>query len=497
LSGCLESILDQTGYEAWLLAQPRGDQRQANIHRLLALTRQFDEFQRQGLYRFLRFVAAQTAAGIDAEPATPAGADAVRLSSIHQSKGLEFPVVVVADLGKPFNFQDLRQPIILDEQFGLCPQVRPPALVGRYPSLPYWLAQRRQRRETLGEELRLLYVACTRACDFLLLSGSMAAKRIQEHWKPGDTGVSLRGLLTAGSYLDWLGAVLPGWAAREFSQESGTCEGFSWQLHAPAGKAAEPDDGPASGGAEPVDLQPTPEQLIDLKQRIAWRYPFAQATLEPAKTTVSALRRRALEEREDDVVLWQPRRSWGELSGTDLGVAYHLLLEGLSIAAAGDPAALRAEAKRLVATGLISPAQFAAIDLSAIAAFWQSPVGTRIRAQEAATVHRELPFTARFSLAELERLRGTQHEEVGAVIDPGGEWVIVQGVVDLAVIRADEIWVLDFKTDRDPAGKVEAYTPQLRLYGRALERVYARPVTQLWLHFFAARQTSALPLPRM
>ena len=183
LSACLESILDETGYEAWLLAQPRGEQRLSNVQRLLALTRQFDEFQRQGLFRFLRFVEAQAAAGIDAEPAAPAGIDAVRLSSIHQSKGLEFPVVVVADLGKSFNLQDLRQPVILDEQYGLCSLVRPPDVGGRYPSLPYWLAQRRQRRETLGEEMRLLYVACTRACDLLLLSGSVAAKRIEDRWQ--------------------------------------------------------------------------------------------------------------------------------------------------------------------------------------------------------------------------------------------------------------------------------------------------------------------------
>jgi ATP-dependent exoDNAse (exonuclease V) beta subunit len=149
----------------------------------------------------------------------------------------------------------------------------------------------------------------------------------------------------------------------------------------------------------------------------------------------------------------------------------------------------------LVASGEISPAQFEAMDLGAIAHFWQSPVGTMIRAQEAAVVHRELPFTARFSLAELGGPEGIPGEGGHAMREPGGEWVIVQGVVDLAVIRPDEIWVLDFKTDREPAGKIEAYTPQLRLYALALERIYARRVTRLWLHFFAAHETVSLPWP--
>ena len=98
--------------------------------------------------------------------------------SIHQSKGLEFPVVVVADLAKAFNEQDLRGEIILDGEFGLCPRVQPPQTGARYPSLPHWLAQRRQRRELRGEELRLLYVAMTRARDTLILTGERLGKEM-------------------------------------------------------------------------------------------------------------------------------------------------------------------------------------------------------------------------------------------------------------------------------------------------------------------------------
>src|SRR5207302_2259790 len=108
LSRCLETVLSETHYREWLRSQPGGEQRHANVQRLLALAQQFDQFQRQGLFRFLRFIEAQQAAETEPQVAAVSGEDSVRLMSIHQSKGLEFPVVVVADLGKPFNLSDLR-----------------------------------------------------------------------------------------------------------------------------------------------------------------------------------------------------------------------------------------------------------------------------------------------------------------------------------------------------------------------------------------------------
>jgi ATP-dependent helicase/nuclease subunit A len=138
---------------------------------------------------------------------------------------------------------------------------------------------------------------------------------------------------------------------------------------------------------------------------MSWRYPFSAATREPAKTSVSALRRRALEDRDDEVVIWQPRGGHGGVTGIDVGIAHHLLLETLSMAGAMDVAALRVEARRMVSSGLISTAQHEALDLEAIAAFWRSPVGESIRGQKPAAVHRELPFTGRFTLKDLVELK--------------------------------------------------------------------------------------------
>jgi ATP-dependent helicase/nuclease subunit A len=179
-----------------------------------------------------------------------------------------------------------------------------------------------------------------------------------------------------------------------------------------------------------------------------------------------------------------------------VGAAHHLLLESVALSGAHDLAALKAEAQRLAGQGTVSRAQVDALDLEAIAGFWQSPVGMEIRARES-DVHRELPFTARFGLAELvalDLLSGTSIREEN---EPSDEWVIVQGFVDLAVIGSDEVWVLDFKTDRiaDAQSLVNAYGPQLRLYALALSRIYSRPVTRLWLHSLSARHSIPLVPP--
>jgi ATP-dependent helicase/nuclease subunit A len=148
---------------------------------------------------------------------------------------------------------------------------------------------------------------------------------------------------------------------------------------------------------------------------------------------------------------------------------------------------LAAEAERLVRENHLSAEEGAVLDLAALAGFWNSPLGRKVLA-EPANVRREVPFTARFSPEELAKI-------VGAAAEPGlaGEFVIVQGVADLVVLRPSEIWVVDFKTDevsaRELAGKVKTYAPQLRLYASALEKIFGRTVTLRALHFLSLGRT--------
>ena len=499
LSRTLEAVLGETHYDAWLLTQPRGEQRHANLRRLLALAQQFDQFQRQGLFRFLRFIEAQRAAETEPEVAAATGENSVALMSIHQSKGLEFPVVVVADMGKSFNFSDLRAEIILDEKFGLCPHIKPPHTGRRYPSLPYWLARQRQKQEMLGEELRLLYVAMTRARDTLILSGAVSEKKFSRHW-PETAGVSTALLLAAKNYLDWLAAWSQEAAGGVFPGPEGENNFLRWTIYedadprllgGPAQTVEEEAEGPV------VTLETASWEK--LYQRLAWQYPRAAATREQAKTSVSTLRRRLLDETGAETKplfkFSAPRpgariaASPDVLSAAEVGTAHHTFLRLISLEQTQTAAELKREAQRMQDDGALSAAEAGCLDFAALAAFWQSELGTSIRAQ-AAQVRRELPFTARFPPAEL-RAAGSPAPSLLAE-----EFVVVQGIADLAVLRPKEIWLVDFKTDQLDASaleeKVKLYQPQLRIYALALERIYHRPVNRLYLHFLMLRRSVAL-----
>ncbi|MDB6122937.1 MAG: ATP-dependent deoxyribonuclease subunit, partial [Pedosphaera sp.] len=506
LSSCLEAVLSETYYAAWLLTQPRGEQRHANVQRLLALAQQFDHFQRQGLFRFLRFIEAQQVAETEPEVAAVSEEDAVSLMSIHQSKGLEFPVVVVADLGKLFNTADLRADIILDEKYGLCPQVKPPHTGQRYPSLPYWLARQRQKQEMLGEELRLLYVALTRARDTLILTGSISEKSLNKRWQE-TSDLTTATLLAATNYLDWIAVWCTKTAATLLQGSSGKNEWLRWTIYN--------DDKNLMGTTTtvPVDEAESGMQIDaaswkELQRRLAWLYPHTAATHEPAKTSVSALRRRLAEDIDAEArPLFEKAQKFkiqsskvgsqndaGRLSATEIGTAHHTFLQLVSLEHVGDVEGLKREAERMELNRLLLPEEVRELDFNALAAFWKSDLGKRI-VKQAKYVRRELAFTVRFSPEEVSGTTPKDPELFDA------EFVVVQGVADLVVVLPEEMWLVDFKTDRvtaeELADKVNLYEPQLQLYAQALTRIYHRPVSEAYLNFLTLKRLVPIETGRL
>ena len=503
LAECLEAVLAETLYADWLRTQPRGAQRCANLASFLHLAEKFDQFQRQGLYRFLQFITAQQAAEVEPEVAAAATENAVRLMSIHQSKGLEFPVVALPDLAKRFNEQDRAAEIIFDETFGLCPKVKPPASGRRYPSLPHWLAQRRQRRELRGEELRLLYVALTRARDTLLLTASVTEKKWENLWRT-PAPVTVPAIAAANSFADWLGL----WFANQapVTTTAGDTHGevphLRWRMLADAEiveTAAAAEHGAATADVGAREDSPQLGQAIaeaadtePLRAALNWQYPHLAATQRKAKATVTELRRATEETDAEAEPLFAPRpfsapRPRPKLSAAETGTAHHRFLQHFELTRAGD---LAAEADRLAREKILSADERAALDLPALAAFWDSTLGQTLRAQ-ATRVRRELPFTARFRPEEIAVLTGPT-----TAAAPADEFLIVQGVADLVLLGADEIWLVDFKTDEVDAtalpAKIKTYRPQLELYAAALHKIFGLPVTRRALHFLALRRTELL-----
>jgi ATP-dependent helicase/nuclease subunit A len=500
LSTFLETILAETCYCEWLQVQSRGPQRHANVERFVGLAREFDRFQKRGLLRFLAYVDAQKEAEAEPEVAAAGDSDAVRLMSIHQSKGLEFPIVAVPDLAKPFNLSDLRSDLFLSETYGLCSTVRPPHTRRKYPSLPLWLARRAERRELLGEELRLLYVAITRARDRIILSASVSAKDLQKFQSP--TPASFATLVGARSCADWLAC----WAGNScpIGMTDGANEHLAWYIHEesvlPEFRAIQPSRNSAAvnpGSPVPVArLSPPIEALL---QKLKWQYPFLAATSEPAKSSVSVLRRRFAEDEIPANKLFKPlagnlplhpgsSNRASPISAAERGSAHHTYLQHMGLDEPGSIRFLREESTRMVKAGLLQIEEARALDLDGIAAFWNSGTGKAIL-EHCDEIHRELAFTARFKVSEL-----ALYVSSPAPQGLDEEFVIIQGVADLAVILPWEIWIVDFKNDQVDEEEIpersKSYDPQLRIYSDALSRIYGRPTTRSELYFITARASA-------
>lgn len=480
----VELLLDETGYEEWVRTRPNAAQGLANIRSFVELVRQFEAQPRAGLHRFLNYLQACHDYGLAARGST--SADVVRASSIHQSKGLEFPIVALAGLGYQFNFDDLNDEIIRDETLGLCPVVVAPN-GSRYPSLPFWLARQRQRREFIGEELRLLYVACTRAADHLLLFGSAQANDVARWTESAGLLPDVTQTASARKALDWLGPAL-GQLARKAdwaTTPSGTCDLFNWSLEVPP-RSSEPE-------SEIRHRSEAQSAAVAEPSSNTFEYSYLAETREAAKQSVTSLRRRlgpaGDPDASEDWIAFRKSvtRSASEgmpstdVAGADRGSIHHRFLEKMSLDEAISKASLGAQLERLKAEGQMSSLDASALNLDALARFWESDLGNRIRLHRAST-RREFSFTARLSCDDLDSL--------GIPYEPGlrrEEFIVVQGVVDLAVIQAESIWLVDFKTDQVVAPAVHEYAaryrPQVRMYALALSRIFRRPVTERWLHF--------------
>ncbi len=213
LADVLWEIYDESGYLAYVTGLRDGRQRRANLMRLHEYARQFGTFQRQGLHRFLRFVNSLRDAGqdLDAGTVVSPGEDVVRVMTIHRSKGLEFPIVILGELGKRFNLADARGPILFDRRLGLAFEAVDLDRRIAYPTLPHRLVSQAAEAEARAEEMRVLYVALTRAKQRLILVGAGAGDDLQQDRQrfAGHTGpLPVLHRRTAHSMLDWVSAAI-------------------------------------------------------------------------------------------------------------------------------------------------------------------------------------------------------------------------------------------------------------------------------------------------
>ena len=493
-------IYEKTNILGLFGAMPGGEERQNNLLTLYALAGQMEDGGCRSLFQFLLRLERLRDTGAKLTAAGGGGdGDGVSILSIHKSKGLEKPVVLVCGLSRRLNREDLMRPVLFHPVLGVGPKGLDRTRMVEYPTLARRAVSRQLEREMMSEEMRLLYVAMTRAKEKLILTlalteGAKALERLAEDAAAPVSPVALERQQSVGQWILLHALTRPeGEILRTLAGGGTECTaplGPTWSIRWVEGQGLEEAKSRA-GRFFPVSRE---EDGEDLTAALTWTYPYAAAVQAPSKMTATQLKGRVLDQeaaqeaqgtaqtapepiRRPDFIA---RREG--LTAAQRGTALHLAMQYLPLEGDHSPEAIREAVAGMVRDGFLTSLQGEAVKPEVLSAFFTSPLGREVaQAQE---VHREFKFSLLTPAGDY--LPGLEGEEV-----------LLQGVVDCWFVDEQGITVLDFKSDRIRPGQEEerarAYAPQLSAYSRALERITGRRVYRKMLWFFATGTPVELP----
>lgn len=514
----IEIILRETGYGHYVAAMPAGSRRTANLNMLLEKAAAYEKTSYKGLFHFVRYIDELQKYDVDFGEADMVGEneDVVRIMSIHKSKGLEFPIVIVSGMGKNFNKQDTRSKMVLHPELGIGLDYMDGKKRIKSPTIAKKAIAKQIDLENLGEELRVLYVALTRAKEKLILTGTLkdAPEKLEffrqqaNLSKAADRPLSYLTREGASGYLDW---ILPAVLSYGDKYPVRIVEAAELVLDEVENQLEQNED--LTERIEEIEAADT--QLVgQLKQRFLQRYPYQVDVLRKNKYSVSELKHRAMRERfeaeqeetvpafleepvtptiplfiqrEESVEQETPNR--GALRGT----AVHRVMECYDFAS---EKSVHEQMEAMEKEEKITADMRALVKEQIVADFVSSETGRRMAlAQRGGALYRERPFVMGFTEEELENYGfgvGAQMIENEAQTENAQQEImsenvsqenhmheedltLIQGIIDVFWIEDDGITVLDYKTDRvDTAQElIDRYATQLKLYADALERVFA------------------------
>jgi len=502
LADVIWSIYEQTGYLEYCSGLPGGQQRCANLVALHERARQFGGFLQQSLYRFVKFLD-ELDRHIEAPqaPQLSAADNVVRIMSIHKAKGLEFPVVIVPQMGKKFNTQDCGNAVLAERRAGLGLRAIDSGKRVHYPSLAWTLVRHHLLRQAKAEEMRVMYVAMTRAREHLILIGSIKEAQIQtwsNRWAEHDGPLPAAHVLRANSMADWIGPVaaaasrLPAPPLKLVWHDAQEVTAWINNFEPRVARAAV--DSTIAALEPPPRPMPPDETAEKVISRLTGRYPFADlCELEAAKSVTAWTEQWAAAPgpagaHSSGAMPLRPPRCAGEtvpLAGVDRGTAFHQFLEHLDFSRPLTREDLAGQLRMLVRRRLMTPEQAEAICFDDIEWFFATDLG-RALCRNAAGLLRELPIY--YAMAP-DRFGHT------ASSDPKDQ-VMMRGRIDLLVPENGGYAIVDYKTDRvnadDAERRAELYRGQMSLYREAVERILRRPVHAAHLVFLSARRIVTL-----
>lgn len=524
----LWQVYRDTGYYDYVGCMPGGMLRQANLRMLIARAEEFEGTNYRGLFRFLGFIEKMKNMDTDLSVARTLGEneDVVRVMTIHKSKGLEFPVVVLADMGKAFNRMDIAASVLLHKKLGLGLDNIDVEKNVKYPSFSRLAVKAKLLQESKAEELRVLYVAMTRAREKLIMVGRAgdAAKAAGKWCRYREYQESCRlpgyALSEAGSYLDWLAetvarhpagasfAGLLGLTEEQYVQALGYMHkamGSEAAMQINLVDAADihlPQAAVGEAGEilrrviEGEPLQVAGELSEEMGKVLDWQYDFCGTEEVPAKLSVSELKRRfsrqleqadpldggiaasAVREQQEYVfsrpafLQRKDEKTRRRAGGVQYGTLMHVVMQHLDLSGNLTEQGIKEQLAIMEEQEIITAEQAAMIRTGQVAGFFASPLGKRML--KAKKIWRELPFC--------RMLKADKYYEY--VRDSEAE-IFNQGVIDVLFQEADgRLVLLDYKTDRETAVDAvkEKYELQLELYGEAVQSIYGLAVAEKYLY---------------
>lgn len=485
----LWKLLEETGYRDYVGAMPGGRQRQANLDMLVEKAIAFESTSYKGLFHFVRYIRQLQKYDVDYGEANISDeqADTVRLMSIHKSKGLEFPIVFAAGMGKMFNTQDIRDQLVVHPELGIGMDAIDLILRTKTPTLLKKVIQKETALENLAEEQRVLYVALTRAKEKLIITG--AVKDVQKKLAAygavrarRETELSFAGLSRARTYLDWIIPALIRHSSfadilAEYDMQASFANPIYKEevpIRARIVRPAELLQGAFEEEAAGNLLEEFLKYRIDsgetfhkemqeqMQEQFVFVYPFSKDRTRKLKFTVSELKKMQYPgEEEESEVLFEAQeeeklvpkfmRDDAPLTGTSRGTAYHRVLELLDFTKEYDRESLTEAVSGFVKSGKLTKEAGVSVRIADLEAFFRTDIAGRMR-----------------KAAVLGKLWKEQPFVIG--LEEDGEMILVQGIIDAYIEEEGKLTVIDYKTDRvKKAGEIrERYHRQLEYYAQAL-----------------------------
>ena len=503
-------LYTDTAYYGYVGAMPNGVLRQANLRILFQRAKQYEQTSFKGLFNFINFINKLRKSSGDMGSAKVLGEneDVVRIMSIHKSKGLEFPVVFVCGSGKQFNLMDLNNNILYHEELGFGPELVDLDKRVSYPTLPKEAIKQRIRFETLSEEVRILYVAFTRAKEKLIITGAVNGL---EKWITKccnaaalDKDIILPSEVLKGkSYLDWIGMAIckhrDGESLRELvgANDISIKDDLStWSV-----KTWTKSDLIVDKKISDVDEINEDNLLInfdcasvdkEIERRLDFRYKFRESTLIKSNFSVSELKKKNFEQVpvidteelfEEDICNIKPKFLQEErgLTSAEKGTAMHFVMQKVDLSRVSTIEEIKVQLKEFVDRELLSKEEYKVINPYKVKKFFISKLGERMLSayNRGDIVYRELPF---YTEIDVHRIDPDLPKEVE------GDKVRLQGVIDSFFYEDNEVILLDYKTDYVEQGNEEElinkYRMQIQYYKEALEKITKAKIKECYLYSF-------------